>query len=156
MNMATEIEICKHNVRAATCTACVYEHHHDTPPAETQPQEKYGEEHEQLAPLCLCLNSGPNNTLRNRPFITDAHGNVVVEGFQSGDQTGLDSHIQRLQEIVRSVNSHAALVAGLRKILTEAEFVADAKAPFSTWIAGQCRALLRAAGEGVGEDDNAE
>lgn len=56
---------------------------------------------------------------------------------------------QRAAQIVsdhKAAKSQALLVEALREILTESEFVGEAKAPFTTWIAEKVRAALKAAG----------
>jgi len=44
--------------------------------------------------------------------------------------------------ISKYCDTGAAMREKLREILTEAEFVGDAKQPFSTWVAEKCRAAL--------------
>ena len=49
---------------------------------------------------------------------------------------------QNLAQIVSDHHAVPKLVEALRAILVEAEFVGDAKQPFSTWVAEKCRTAL--------------
>jgi hypothetical protein len=79
----------------------------------------------------------------NRLTICGGNGRNVKEAFEATEFLGPITPSDT-EQVIR-------LREGLEAILTEAEFVGDAKQPFSTWVAERCRAALQPKAETEGE-----
>lgn len=77
---------------------------------------------------------------------TEAEAEEVLQHFGTSGKEVTNQFIERLMRENLELRAKSAGVEALettmRAMLAEAEFVGDAKAPFSTWVAEKCRAAL--------------